>query len=1163
MKLLFLVSTLIITLTSCSKNNNNQNYILNESSDIVVFDALSVRTSSVNGENTVPASTLDFATLQPRQSGTQDLIITNGLSSSLVFGSNDINASDISPFVMTENCSNKSIARNRSCKLTFSLFNNPSQTEIVLTKSLTIKGSVIQLTATLAPELSPVASSLIVSPSVLDFGLMKNGEQKELSIAITNRGTSTQNIPAPVISNPKLSITSNTCSSLERNRSCSIKIRYSAVEDENISQQSFSSIANNDMKHSVLVQTPSVNEPQVLTINPVLASSSFSLTEPQIQNSSASFINAGTISMPAPVQVVAQPSNGVTINSVSCSGGLSRGRNCTVSYSLNSALLAGGMSQVQLKLKSGSLESNIHTINLNVTKLAVACSLSNAGEHGVDLAGVTAVTGMVPNCFVQSCNESNYTLTGLGTTSKRCATLQKVYALQELSSQNQVRETEYIWSGTPFGVSWLYRNQSYALIDGVRGPDIEIDVPFASNFTSTFFPFSGTNFGGAIGVVTSCHLKSGGKIEPNGYCVIIAANNNPIHPLAFSVTSPSVSSFSVVSPQTSQTFSNTYTFRKLLPTSVPRTAVVVVTKLGAGGSANHGDSEGPDNTPRGMTLAKQNLENGDIEYIGSCNVKTDGTLGDPRGVFPWVSDGNVRPFKSIGKKVYFSGRGCSSTGSGISYEKWGLWEYDPAQPQTSTHPRRITRTLNQPGNWPQDEATPESMLVLNNKLYFSSVSMIANEVNGAGDFRRALFEYDPNLPLQQNQDLPNPNPKEILTGYEREVSSNSGASSYPAALTSHNGKIYFLGVYFRDTSVGSGVREYHNGIISYDPSLPLSIGDASVIESTDNPKFEWGYTEAQYALWQFDSWPSTSLFVDDNYFIFGAKMPRDANPVNNDNDTVTYPGGFANYDAFLARLRDDRGAEVTFVHRATSTIHKPDLCPGSCDGRPNYFKKVGSHYLFLSSIDTNDNNKQVFAAAPTGSLDGSLTFTPFNTNPSGQDVRSDKFNFTIHVVGNKAYMPLIPETGRSSMYEYDSTSGLLTRLMFGNLEGKTQNSFAIGELMQNGDILMRGQFTDGTAMIYSTSQSVQGTASNVINSNPYQKASGAWWYGFKEDENFYYYLRNGFCPTGTNVPFYVDYSTKARDANMALFNNTRYDSARCNGAERYRGDHFILLFNNN
>lgn len=391
----FLIILITASLMSCSKNEkNNQENQIENLSDQVQFEALSIKTSLVAGENKIPEASLDFATLQQKQSASQDLIITNGLVSGLVFGPNDIDSSNISPFVVSETCSNKTIARNRSCKLTFSIVNNPNPTELVLSKSLTIKGTVIQLTATLAPDLTPVDApivSLIVSPTSLDFGSMKNGEQKELSIAITNKGTTTQAIAAPVISNPKLFITSNTCSSLIRNRSCSIKVRYTASDDEVINQEVFTSIVNNDIKYSVLVQSPTVNEPQVLTINPSISSSSLNLTEPQIHNGSLSFTNTGTISLPSPVQLVAQPSNGVSVNSVSCSGGLSRNRNCLVSYSINSSLVAGGLYQIQLKLQSGTLSSNAHIINLNVNKLDGPCTLADALLNNVDISNSNSI----------------------------------------------------------------------------------------------------------------------------------------------------------------------------------------------------------------------------------------------------------------------------------------------------------------------------------------------------------------------------------------------------------------------------------------------------------------------------------------------------------------------------------------------------------------------------------------------------------------------------------------------------------------------------------------------------------------------------------------------------------------------------------------------------
>lgn len=363
---LFLV--VLSLLVSCSQKKENTQKNNNNVSEEIVFEALSVKTSLVGGINTIPVSSLDFATLQPKQSASQDLIITNGDLSPLIFGSNDIVATDISPFVMTESCSNKSIARNRSCKLSFSITNSPSPIENVLTKSLTIKGTQIQLTATLAPDLTPPTVpnvSLIVSPSILDFGSMKVGELKELSIAVTNKGTTTQSISAPVLSNPNISLTSNTCSNLLRNRACSMKFTYTGTSDVNVSQETFSSIANNEIKYSVLIETPVEPVPEVLNINSKTPEVNLSLADVQNQVLTATFTNNGTTALPSPIQVVANPQNAVTISSVSCSGGLSRGRTCNVTYTINSSQLPSGQTAIDLRLQSGTFLSNPQVVNVN------------------------------------------------------------------------------------------------------------------------------------------------------------------------------------------------------------------------------------------------------------------------------------------------------------------------------------------------------------------------------------------------------------------------------------------------------------------------------------------------------------------------------------------------------------------------------------------------------------------------------------------------------------------------------------------------------------------------------------------------------------------------------------------------------------------------------
>jgi hypothetical protein len=1136
-----IITFLVLSMVGCSKNNEN-----NEQPDISLNAGVGVVTGSG-----------DFGSMGPKDSKILSVRITNSGDAPLV-GPPSIDNNNFS-IIYQSGCA--SIAPGRRCdlKISFNAVGKPFQT---FNGNLNLDSAFLALSATiLDPNPSQVYSVSFSPISPLNFGTITDKQSIIKTLIIRNTGTTTIENQAVVLQTTNYSILSDSCSNkiIAPNRTCTLRISLNGTGKSGPINDLLSFGGPNIQLNGIVVSSSGASElgspnVQLLVDNAVSTSADFGSLE---GNQSKQIIvvaknNGNKASDASVAQLLSNANFSIAFNQCH-----NRSLNPGVSCQMRLVFSAAGKTPAQY---SDTLTYAGQSLNLmgSITAPIVACSLSNSISNGIDISGVTSVAGNTPNCVVAACNETTHTLYGLGSMSKRCATLEKIYQLQELSLNNQIRDTEYIWANAPFGIAWFYRNQSYAKVDGVRAYDLEIDVPYPSNFLNIVFPFSGANLTG-VGLVQSCSLKPLGKIEANGYCSIIMANDQAPHPTGFSVVSPYSGSYNVQSSQSNQTFINYYTYRKLLPTTVAKTAIAAVVRQGI----DPGAAEGLDNTPRGITLSKMNLSNDQVEYIGPCRTKPDGSSGDPRGLFPWTSEGNVRPIKTIGTKVFFSGRGCSSTGSGISYEKWGLWEYDSTQAQSVSNPRRISRSLTQLGNYIFDEAPREDMLVLNNKLYYSAVSMIGGEVNEFGDFRRALFEYDPSIPLQNNQLLPNPNPKEILTGYERDISNNiGGSSSYPASITSHNGKIYFLGVYFRDTSPTSGIREYHNGVLSYNPAVALNNGDLTVLETTDNPRFEWGYEESKYSLWQFDSWPSTNLFVDDNYFVFGAKMPRSANPVNNEFDTVAYPGGFANFDAFLAQLRDDRGQEITFVHRLTGNIHKPDLCPGICDGRPNLVTKVGNYYLFVSLIDGVEDNKQVFAALPTGSPDGSLTVQAFNSNPTGRDIRSDRWNFAINVIGTKAYFPLIPEDGKSSMYEFDSTTGNLTRLMFGNLEGKSTSAFAIAQQMQNGDILMRGQFTDSTAMVYSTSQPVAGTASNVINSNPYQKASGAFWYGFKEDANFYYYLRNANCPTGGLATAYVDYSTKNRDANLVLYNHPRYDNSRCNGEYRYRGESFILLNNN-
>lgn len=433
-------------------------------------------------------------------------------------------------------------------------------------------------------------SNLVVSDETLNFDTLTQSSEQIRVLKISNRSNLAVNYVASVPSD--FSIVSDSCSNkpLAVKTSCYIRIALSGSGKQGpiSGQLSFGPTVNVFLNGNVETAQETAQRLSDVVLNyensEYTTSSSLnlgSLNLGQVYRKDFVLKNKGN----APVQVVSSSFTSSQVEVVA-----------------NSCFMLGPKSECRIKtlIKPSvqealnlsvvlSFETRLFPIQFTLNNPSpVACNLGNAASNGIDVAGVTSVTGTQPDCYVATCNETTHTLYNLGTTSKRCATLEKVYQIQALSNPNQVRENEYIWANSPFGIAWLYRNQSYANVDGVRAYDIEMDVPYAADFSSSVvFPFSGTNFGGAIGVVQSCSLKAGGKIEPNGYCTIISANNNAPHPVGFSVVSPLTGGFNVVSPQTNETFANTFLYRKLLPITVPRTAVAGVVRLGSGGRTEY------------------------------------------------------------------------------------------------------------------------------------------------------------------------------------------------------------------------------------------------------------------------------------------------------------------------------------------------------------------------------------------------------------------------------------------------------------------------------------------------------------------------------------------------------------------------------------------------
>jgi hypothetical protein len=371
------------------------------------------------------------------------------------------------------------------------------------------------------------------------------------------------------------------------------------------------------------------------------------------------------------------------------------------------------------------------------------------------------------------------------------------------------------------------------------------------------------------------------------------------------------------------------------------------------------------------------------------------------------------------------------------------------------------------------------------------------------------------------------------------------------------------------------------------------VGDPGALEATDNPKFIWGYREAEYSLSHFDNWPSRSLFVDEDYIVVGAHMPRNENPVNNPCDAIAYPSNASNpslcdtngfyigdyINLFLGQLRDDRGQEITFIHRSTNTITKPDLCP-SCSGRPTSIRKVGNHYLFTSqvqpdvvevppSVPYREGNRRMFKAEPQAG--GSVLVQGFDTNlnateNSSFDIFRNRWNFNIVISGTKAYMPLVTSATTVRLHAFDGISGLLSPI---GPDYTATNAGEELELHSNNVLSYRGTNSIELLDLNLPISPILSDRTNV-NANPKNKA-GVFHHTIIEKDDFFYEMRGATsCPlagTGAPASFYVEFFTKERDTSLTPVNLTSF-GARClviddsGSVYRYRPMELLLIKDN-
>lgn len=362
---------LMAILSSCSQpNSTSKTSEPTANEDIIDFGELSFSVPATG----IPAApqSMDFASIAFKQTGVQSILITNSSSSlNVTYSSQDFDSSLIAPFVITSNGCIGTIQPRKKCKIDFSLSNPTSlQSEQNLTSLFKIKEIDITLTGILAADptdYSTPAVSISVTPLELNFGVFKVGESKELSVVIRNNGTASAPSSLTSINNPNVTIESNSCGvSLPSRRPCVLKLKYTGVAGESKSFDNLLKIANYQVTHSATITSPSVQEPEVLNIEPSQPSTTISIAQPQTQTGSISYRNTGSVNLLPPVSAVSSD-DGIIINSISCVGGLSRSKICNVSYTINSSLLPPGASVQSIRLQSGTIASENLAVNVTVT----------------------------------------------------------------------------------------------------------------------------------------------------------------------------------------------------------------------------------------------------------------------------------------------------------------------------------------------------------------------------------------------------------------------------------------------------------------------------------------------------------------------------------------------------------------------------------------------------------------------------------------------------------------------------------------------------------------------------------------------------------------------------------------------------------------------------
>lgn len=751
-----------------------------------------------------------------------------------------------------------------------------------------------------------------------------------------------------------------------------------------------------------------------------------------------------------------------------------------------------------------------------IAKTCTDLTNSELSTLGYNLTAAT-ISGTYPTCSL-TCTSTSQQLAADG---KSCEDIPEVnhYSLLQLTSNNLVYQYEL--SALHYDFTFVFENTSYKTVGGANQGKIPMLSPILLNpsYMSVSPITVGYNGYPLCNQITT--IPAGGRCEINlKLDYTMPAVGSPLEDV--------VSTMQVYSPQSGQTLNQSVSFKRLFNQTSSKKLVV---------SFNHGQGDysaanmQENGWTKGMSLGVIDLGTRTSEYVAPCMVKADGTAGDPRGVDPYYNSEEEMAIKIIGNKVYFAGRGCSHNGTQLVYDRIALWEFDSDLPiLQGSNPRKISRNMmGTTSNYPNGSHPSHTMKVLNNKLYYMGNTLYGTGLNPFNDDNIALFEFDPSQPLSGGV-----NPKEVITGYS-ELEAVNGNVSSPRNIYANttNNKIYFTGLYYT-TGIDYG------GVIEYDPTLPITQNDPSLMEANDNPKVAWGVDHSIYPYWNFN-FNDMGLYADNEIVMVYGQLP-------------------ASFVAMTAQ--SDPQKSLLFYSRANAFSQKYSLCGANCDDEVMNIHRFGSKLVMRSKfkrpnsfIDRTIVSFNTFANAG-GLVSQMNAVTDLNT--SGGDLSENVYFHRPVAKGTKLYFAGKPDSSRSTLYTYDSTNNAVTRVFTSTPFYQTEHGFNRIKILNNDILGFTFQATSGTAPygmgLYQTNMPMSGTSPIVLNAN-YLRKTRFYTSDVAEDSNFYYFTYNIGCSDGS-VAWNIEVGTKILDVSTL---NTLYPSDACSKADKRLAERILLV----